>query len=91
MFRLFKMVPDRMIPGTLNVGHTMPTIVQAFAFTAIIPVDVLTLFAMIAAAMLGAWLGAGVVAGWSKQRVQVGMGAALLVAATRRSSRSCRR
>ena len=37
---------------------------------------------MIAAAILGAWLGAGVVAGWSKQRVQFGMGAALLVAAT---------
>jgi uncharacterized membrane protein YfcA len=45
-------------------------------------VDVLTLFAMIAAAILGAWLGAGVVANWSKQRVQFGMGAALLVAAT---------
>jgi uncharacterized membrane protein YfcA len=82
IFRLFKMVPDRIIPGTLNVGHTLPTIVQAFAFTAIIPVDVLTLFLMIAAAVLGAWLGAGVVASWSKQRVQVGMGAALLAAAT---------
>ena len=62
------MVPDRIIPGTLNVGHTLPTIVQAFIFTAIIPVDVLTLFRMIAAAVLGAWLGAGVVAGWSKQQ-----------------------
>ena len=37
---------------------------------------------MIAAAILGAWLGAGVVANWSKQKVQLGMGAALLVAAT---------
>jgi uncharacterized membrane protein YfcA len=42
---------------------------------------VLTLFAMIAAAVLGAWLGAGVVAKWPKQKVQVGMGAALLAAA----------
>ena len=82
MFRLRKMVPDRLIPGTLNVGHTIPTIAQAFIYTSIIPVDVLTLFAMIAAAILGAWLGAGVVASWSKQRVQLGMGAALLVAAT---------
>jgi uncharacterized membrane protein YfcA len=82
VFRMFKMVPDRIIPGTLNVGHTLPTIVQAFAFTAIIPVDVLTLFLMIASAVIGAWLGAGVVAGWSKQKVQVGMGAALLAAAT---------
>jgi uncharacterized membrane protein YfcA len=81
-FRLRKMLPDRLIPGTLNVGHTFPTIAQAFIYTSVIPVDVLTLFAMIAAAILGAWLGAGIVAGWSKQKVQFGMGAALLVAAT---------
>jgi uncharacterized membrane protein YfcA len=81
-FRLRKMVPDRLIPGTLNVGHTIPTIAQAFIYTSVIPVDVLTLFAMITAAILGAWLGAGVVANWSKQKVQLGMGAALLVAAT---------
>jgi uncharacterized membrane protein YfcA len=75
------MVPDRIIPGTLNAGHTLPTIVQAFLFTAVIPVDVLTLFSMIAAAVLGAWLGAGVVAGWSRRKVQLGMGSALLAAA----------
>jgi uncharacterized membrane protein YfcA len=80
-FRLFKMVPDRVIPGTLNAGHTLPTVAQAFIFTSIIPVDVLTLFSMIAAAVLGAWLGAGVVAHWSKRNVQLGMGAALLAAA----------
>lgn len=78
-FRFLKMVPDRIIPGTLNAGHTLPTIVQAFVFTAAIPVDVLTLFSMIAAAVLGAWLGAGVVARWSKRRVQLGMGIALIV------------
>ncbi len=82
IFRVFKMVPDRIIPGTLNVGHTLPTVVQAFIFTAIIPVDVLTLFSMIAAAVLGAWLGAGMVCRWSKRKVQLGMGAALLAAAT---------
>jgi uncharacterized membrane protein YfcA len=36
---------------------------------------------MIAAAIAGAWLGAGVVAGWSRRTVQLGMGAALLAAA----------
>ena len=81
-FRLWKMVPDQMIPGTLNVGHTLPTVAQAFIYTKLIPVDVLTLFSMIAAAVLGAWLGAGVVARWPKRKIQVGMGSALLVAAT---------
>ena len=36
---------------------------------------------MIAAAVLGAWLGAGVVASWPKRNVQIGMGTALLAAA----------
>ena len=61
IFRLKQMVPDRIIPGTLNAGHTLPTVAQAFIYTTIIPVDVLTLVAMITAAVLGAWLGAGVV------------------------------
>ena len=81
IFRLKRMVPDRIIPGTLNVGHTLPTITQAFIYTTIIPVDVLTLVSMIAAAVSGAWLGAGVVAKWPRRTVQIGMGAALLAAA----------
>jgi uncharacterized membrane protein YfcA len=80
-FRFWKMVPDRIIPGTLNVGHTIPTVVQALIYTSVIPVDVLTLVSMIAAAVLGAWLGAGIVCGWSKRKVQIGMGFALLAAA----------
>ena len=82
VFRLWKMVPDQLIPGTLNVGHTLPTVAQAFIYTKLIPVDALTLFSMIAAAVLGAWLGAGVVAQWPKRKIQIGMGSALLVAAT---------
>jgi uncharacterized membrane protein YfcA len=82
IFRLRRMVPDRIIPGTLNAGHALPTVVQAFIYTKVIPVDVLTLFSMIAAAVLGAWLGAGIVARWSRRKVQIGMGAALLAAAT---------
>jgi uncharacterized membrane protein YfcA len=81
MFRAWRMVPDRIIPGTLNVGHTLPTVTQAFVYTAVIPVDVLTLFSMIAASVMGAWLGAGVVAKWPKRKVQIGMGFALLAAA----------
>lgn len=81
MFRAFRMVPDRVIPGTLNAGHTLPTVTQAFFYISVIPVDVVTLISMIGAAVAGAWLGAGVVASWSKRKVQIGMGAALLAAA----------
>jgi uncharacterized membrane protein YfcA len=82
MFRFWKLLSDRIIPGTLNVGHTLPTIAQAFIYTAVIPVDLLTLISMIASAVLGAWFGAGVVARWPKRKIQLGMGTALLAAAT---------
>jgi uncharacterized membrane protein YfcA len=71
-------VDDKQIPGTLNFGHTLPTIAQAFIFTTIVPVDSKTLILLIAAAVLGAWVGAGVVARWSRKRIQLGMGIALL-------------
>src|SRR5258706_1621971 len=82
IFRQWKLVRDELIPGTLNVGHTVPSIVQAFIFIRIVPVDARTLAFMIAAAIMGAWIGAGVVAGWPRRRVQLGMGLALFGAAT---------
>ncbi|HWN98008.1 MAG TPA: sulfite exporter TauE/SafE family protein [Blastocatellia bacterium] len=81
-FRLRKVVRDEHIPGTLNVGHTLPTFVQALIYISIIEVDMKTLVLMIAAAVMGSWLGAGVVAGWERRKIQIGMGTALLVAAT---------
>jgi uncharacterized membrane protein YfcA len=80
-FRFLRIVQDRIIPGTLNVGHTLPTVAQALIFTSVIPVDVLTLVSMILAAIAGAWLGAGIVARWPKRTVQIGMGGALMAAA----------
>ena len=29
MFKAWKVIPDEKIPGTLNVGHALPTVVQA--------------------------------------------------------------
>ncbi len=80
-FKLRRVVPDRILPGTLNVGHTAPVIVQAFIYTVIIEVDMITLVVLIGAAVAGAWLGAGVVASWPKRTIQIGMGSALLIAA----------
>jgi uncharacterized membrane protein YfcA len=81
IFRKWKLVPDERIPGTLNVGHTIPTIAQAYIFTKIVPVDAMTLILMIGAAVVGAWLGAGVVASWPRRKIQIGMGLALTAAA----------
>jgi uncharacterized membrane protein YfcA len=81
VFKFMRMVPDRLIPGTLNVGHTLPVIFQAFVYILVVEVDVVTLTLMIAAAVVGAWFGAGLVAGMSRRAVQIGMGSALLLAA----------
>jgi uncharacterized membrane protein YfcA len=81
VFRHFKLLRDEQIPGTLNVGYALPTIAEAFIYTKLIPVETTTLIIMIAAAVLGGWLGAGVVCSWPKRRIQLGMGAALLGAA----------
>jgi uncharacterized membrane protein YfcA len=80
IFKLTRMVPDELIPGTMNVGHTLPVVVQAFIYISIIEVDPLTLGLMIAAAVLGAWLGAGIVAGLPRRPIQIGIGLALLAA-----------
>src|SRR5262245_38754748 len=49
IFKLKNLVRDEVIPGTLNVGHTLPTIVQAFIYILVIEVDMTTLILMIAA------------------------------------------
>jgi len=81
IFKLSGLVPDERIPGTLNVGHALPTVAQALIFIAVVQVDPLTLIAMIAAAVAGAWIGAGVVVNLPRRPIQIGMGIALLVAA----------
>jgi len=80
-YKLKGLVPVRLIPGTLNVGHTLPTILQAFIYIQAVPVDSKTLIVMIAASVVGAWLGASVVVHWPRRKIQVAMGVALLGAA----------
>jgi uncharacterized membrane protein YfcA len=81
-YKLRSLVPVKLIPGTLNVGHAPATIAQAFIYTSIVPVDPKTLVLMIVAASIGAWVGAGVVVHWPRRRIQIGMGIALMGAAT---------
>jgi len=80
-YRLRGLVPDEQIPGTLNVGHALPTVAQALIFIAAVAIDPRTLIGMILAAVAGAVVGAQVVSGLPRRAVQLGMGMALLVAA----------
>ena len=81
VYKLRRLVPVKLIPGTLNVGHTLPVIAQAVIYTQTVPVESTTLVLMIVAAVTGSWLGAGVVCHWPRRKIQIGMGLALLAAA----------
>ena len=81
LYKLLRLVPDERIPGTLNVGHALPTIAQALIFIAAVSVDPVTLVAMIGAAVLGAWLGPAWSRDCQRRAIQIGMGVALLCAA----------
>lgn len=81
LYRFRKTVRDEQIPGTLNVGHCLPTVAQAYISISEIGVEPWTLLLLIVASVLGAWLGAGVVIRFSRSAIQRGMGLALLVAA----------
>jgi uncharacterized membrane protein YfcA len=80
-FKFRRVVPDEWIPGTLNVGHTLPTMAQGLIFIGVVQVGAATLVSMIAASAVGAWLGAGIVARLPRRAIQIGMGVALSVAA----------
>jgi uncharacterized membrane protein YfcA len=58
----------------LNAGQALPTMTQALIFIATVSVDLTTLVSMILAAVLGAWLGVGLVARLSRRAIQLGMG-----------------
>ena len=79
LFKFFKLVDDRLIPGTMNVGNTIPTVTQAFIFMTVVDIDPATMFSVAAAASLGAFFGSGVVARMERRKIQLGMGFGLLL------------
>lgn len=80
-FKALRMVPDERLPGTMIVGLTLTVVAQALIFISKIQIDTTLLVLMIATALVGGWLGAGVVSRLPRRPIQVGMGIALLTAA----------
>ena len=81
LLRGFKQIQDRVLPGTLNVGHALPTVLEALIFMTIIEADIVTMVSMIAASVVGAVLGAGIVSKLQEKKIRLVMGSALLVTA----------
>jgi len=81
VLKLGKLVEDEQIPGTMNVGHSLPTMLEAVLYITVIQVELVTLVAMIAASALGAWFGAGFVASWPRRTIQLALAVGLLATA----------
>jgi len=82
--RLGHFVDDENIPGTLNVGHAIPTILEAVIFIIALGglIDIPTITLMVIAGGIGAWFGAGIVAKWPRRTIQRAMAIALVVTAS---------
>ncbi len=87
--RLGRIVEDDDIPGTLNVGHAIPSLLEAILFLLTVPVDMLMLCTMVPAGGLGAWLGTSFVVRWPKQTIQRAMALSLLVTGILITLRQC--
>lgn len=72
---------DRLLPGTLNVGHAIPVLVEAMIFITVVDVAPVTLFALIAAATVGSFVGSRTVTKLPEKTVQFWMGWALIATA----------
>jgi len=82
-FKFRNLVPDRLIPSTMLVGHSLPSILQGFIFLVLLGllVDPVLIVGCALALMFGGLLGAPLVARAKLWLIQVIVAIALLIAA----------
>ena len=81
LLKFTKQTSDKLIPGTMNVANTFSVLIQAIIFIQVIEVEPTTLILMFLAAMLGAIIGADIVAKLSENKIRFTMSIALLITA----------
>ena len=82
LFKAFKSnITDKQIPATLNVACTLPVLCEAIIFIQATKVEPITLVSLIAAAVVGSYLGAGIIARTDEKKIQIIMGVALFISA----------
>jgi uncharacterized membrane protein YfcA len=79
-FKLRGRPADELIPGTLNIGTNLAGFTETVIFVTAVLVDPALLVCMVASAVVGAWLGAGIVCRLPLRAIQICMGCALLIA-----------
>lgn len=77
----FRLSDEKNLPGTLNIGLTLPVVIEAFIFIKGIEVDSITLTSLIASATLGSILGAMFISSLNEYRINRIIGFALITMA----------
>ena len=80
-YKLFDVVPDEKLVGTMIIGHSIPVVVQAFIFLVVAKVDPVVLASLILVSVIGSWIGAGVATRLPRRAIQIAIGTGLLAAA----------
>ncbi len=81
VFRGFKLIKDKILPGTLNTAATTSVMLQALIFIKTVEVDTKTLVLMTISALTGALLMSGVVSKLSEKTIQIIMSITLFILA----------
>ena len=81
-FKLTKSVDDILVPGTLNVGDTIPVCFEAFLFFGFVEMDILTLVLMIVASVIGSFIMADIVSKFDRKKVRYALFIGLFILAT---------
>lgn len=81
IYKFTKLIPDKLIPGSLNTMCVLPCAIATLLYVSVIEVEPITLFSTVASASIGAALGAGFVSKLPERKIQIGMGLALVVVA----------
>ena len=81
LWKMFKLVPDKLIPGTLNVASLIPQCVESLIFISIVKVDPVTLLVLVLCCAVGANIGARFVGKLPEKTIQLIFGFGLIVVA----------
>lgn len=81
IYKITHFIPDKLIPGSLNVMCAIPCAISCILYITVIKVDPLTLFSTVAASAVGAAIGAKFVSKLPEKKIQLGMGLALIIVA----------
>lgn len=74
-------IKETHFPGTLNFGDSFPVTVEAICFLSFVDIDGLTLFLMVIASAVGAWIGVGIVSKLDVKKIRIAMAICLCATA----------